>query len=100
MYNDGICLLAPTASTKQSLWIICYDYGTDNDIVFNPLKLVCTIFITKTYKVYFPTVLISEEALTNIYKYNYLCFCFSDLKINVYDMLHATNTITVAKSNK
>ena len=97
MYTDSICLLTPTASTKQSLWIICYDYGTDNDIVFNLFKLVCTIFITKTYKLYFPTVLISEEALTNINKYNYLCFCFSDLKIDVYDTLHATNKITVCE---
>ena len=37
MYADDICLLAPTASAMQSLLDVCYEYGTDNDILFNPI---------------------------------------------------------------
>ena len=38
MYADDICLLAPTASAMQSLLDVCYEYCTDNDILFNPIK--------------------------------------------------------------
>ena len=38
MYADDICLLAPTASAMQSLLDVCYEYGTDNDILFNSIK--------------------------------------------------------------
>ena len=43
MYTDDICLLAPSASARHSLLDVCYDYGSDNDILFNPINLVCTI---------------------------------------------------------
>ena len=39
MYADDICLLAPSASAMQSL--------LDNDILFNPIKSVYTIFKPK-----------------------------------------------------
>ena len=45
MYADDICLLAPTASAMQSLLDVCYEYGTDNDIKFNPIK--CTYLYLK-----------------------------------------------------
>ena len=45
MYADDICLLAPSASAMQSLLDVCYDYGSDNDILFNPIKSVYTIFL-------------------------------------------------------
>ena len=40
MYADDICLLAPSASAMQSSLDVCYDYGSDNDILFNPIKSV------------------------------------------------------------
>ena len=43
MYADDICLLAPTASVMQSLLDVCYEYGTDNDILFNPIKSIWTV---------------------------------------------------------
>ena len=55
LYADDICLLAPTASAMQTLLDVCYEYGIDNDIVFNPIKLVCTVFKPKAYKLYLPT---------------------------------------------
>ena len=56
MYADDICLLAPTASAMQSLCNVCYEYGTDRDILFNPIKSVYTVFKPKAYKLCIPTV--------------------------------------------
>ena len=50
LYADDICLLAPTASAMQTLLDVCYEYGIDNDILFNPIKSVCTVFKPKAYK--------------------------------------------------
>ena len=36
--------LTPTASALQSLLDICYECGTDNDILFNPIKSLCSVF--------------------------------------------------------
>ena len=47
MYADDICLLAPSASAMQSFLDVCYDYGSDKDILFNPIKSVYTIFKPK-----------------------------------------------------
>ena len=47
MYADDICLLALTASAMQSLLDVCYEYGTDNDIVFILIKFICTVFKPK-----------------------------------------------------
>ena len=47
LYADDICLLAPTASAMQTLLDVCYEYGIDNDIFFNPIKSVCTVFKPK-----------------------------------------------------
>ena len=63
MYADDICLLAPSASAMQSLLDVCYDYGSDNDILFNPIKSVDTIFKPKAYKLYLPPVFIGSDAL-------------------------------------
>ena len=47
MYTDDICLLASTASAMQTLSDVCYEYGTDHDILFNPIKSICTVFKPK-----------------------------------------------------
>ena len=56
LYADDICLLAPYASAVQSLLDVCYQYGTDNDILFNPMKSVGTVFKSKAYKRFTPTL--------------------------------------------
>ena len=63
LYADDICLLAPSASAMQSLLDVCYEYGTDNDILFHPIKSVCTVFKPKAYKRFTPTVFIGDDAL-------------------------------------
>ena len=46
----------------QSLLDVCYEHGTDNDILFNPIKSVCTVFKPKAYKRFTPTVFIGDES--------------------------------------
>ena len=63
LYADDICLLASTASAMQTLLDVCYEYGIDNDILFNPIKLVCTVFKPKAYKLYLPKVFIVSDEI-------------------------------------
>ena len=63
IYADDICLFAPTASAMQYSLDACYDYGIEHDTLFNPIKLVCTIFKLNYYKLYLPTVFIGSGAL-------------------------------------
>ena len=99
LYADDICLLAPTASAMQTLLDVCYEYGIDNDIVFNPIKSVCTVFKPKAYKLYLPTVFIGSDALKFIKESKYLGFTFSDSKSDDCDMLRQMRLL-YAKSNK
>ena len=46
----------------QSLLDVCYEYGTDNDILFNSIKSVCTVFKPKAYKRFTPTVFIGDDS--------------------------------------
>ena len=63
MYADDICLLAPSANAMQSLLDVWYDYGSDNDFLFNPIKSDCTIFKPKAYKLYLPPAFIVSDTL-------------------------------------
>ena len=99
LYADDICLLAPTASAMQTLLDVCYEYGIDNDIVFNPIKSVCTVFKPKAYKLYLPTVFIGSDDLKFITESKYLGFTFSDSKSDDCDMLRQMRLL-YAKSNK
>ena len=87
LYADDICLLAPSASAMQSLLDVCYEYGTDNDILFNPIKSVCTVFKPKAYKRFTPTVFIGDDALKFTKEAKYLGFTFNDSKCDDSNML-------------
>ena len=76
MYADDICLLTPSASAMQSLLDVCYDYSSDNDILFNPIKSVYTIFKLKAYKLYLPPVFIGSDVLKCVAESKYLAFSF------------------------
>ena len=49
MYADDICLMALTGTAMQNLLNVCLEYGDANDILFNPLKSVCIVYITKYF---------------------------------------------------
>ena len=66
LHAHDICLMAPTATAMQSMLDICYNYGLDNDVLFNPLKLVCMLFKSKGYKLYRPNIMIGAEVLKRV----------------------------------
>ena len=98
-YADDICLLASTASAMSSLLDVCYTYGIDNDILFNPIKYVCTVFKPKPYKLYLSTVFIGQDELKYISESKYLGFSFSDSKFDNCDLLCQMKS-RYAKSNR
>ena len=98
MHADDICLLAHGASAMQSLLEVCYDYGSDNDILFNPIKSICTIFKPKAYKLYLPPVFFGSDALKYVADTKSLGFSFCDSKQDDSDILRQMRTV-YAKSN-
>ena len=72
---------------------------TDNDIVFIPIKFICTVFKPKGYKLYLPTVFISQETLRYVSESKYLGFSFSDSKCDDCDTLLQMRSL-YAKSNR
>ena len=49
--------MAQTA-TAMCMLDICYNYGLDNDVLFNLLKSVCMLFKPKGYTLYRPNIMI------------------------------------------
>ena len=99
MYKScDVCRCSPSVSAMQSLLDVCYDYGSDNDILFNPIKSVYTIFKLKAYKLYLPPVFIGSDALKYVAESKYLGFSFCDSKQDDNDNLRQMRTV-YAKSN-
>ena len=46
-YADDLVLISPSLKGLQKLMNICYDYGTNIDILFNETKTKCVIFKSK-----------------------------------------------------
>ena len=92
-----LCLLAPTASAMQTLLDVCYEYRIDNDILFNSIKSVCTVFRSKAYKLYLSTVFIGSDALKFLNESKYLDFTFSDSKSDDCDMLRQIVPPTIVR---
>ena len=57
---------------------ICYNYGLDNDVVFNPSKSECMLFKPTGYKLYRPSIMISTEVLKYIDNTKYLGITFCE----------------------
>ena len=52
-HADDICLMAATGTAILNLIDVCHNFGTANDILFNPLKSVCILYKPKCYKLFF-----------------------------------------------
>ena len=78
LYADDICLMAPTATAMQCMLDICYNYGLNNDVLFNPLKSVCMLFKPKGYKLYRPNIMIGTEVLKYVDNTKYLGITFCE----------------------
>ena len=99
LYADDICLFVPTVSVMQTLLDVCYEYGTDNDILFNPIKPVCTILKPKVYIIYLSEVFIGSDALKSMKESKYLVYTFRVSKSDDCDVLRQMRLL-YAKSNK
>ena len=77
---------------------ICYDYRDYNDILFNPIKSICTIFKPKAYQLYLPPVFIGSVALKYVAESKYLGDCFCESNQDANDILRQMRTV-YAKSN-
>ena len=62
-YADDMCLLAPSAGGLQKLIDACSKYGNEHDILYNPIKSKCMIFLPKRYKLTVPTVSLDGNTL-------------------------------------
>ena len=56
---------------------ICYNYGLDNDAIYNSLKSVCMLFKPKEYTLYCPNTMIGTDDLRYVdnTKYFGITFC-------------------------
>ena len=82
----------------QSFLYVCYYYDSDNDILFNPIKSLCTILKPKAYKRYLSSVFIGSDALTYVAASKYLSYSFCDSKQEDNNILRQMRTV-YAKSN-
>ena len=90
--------ISSSASAMQSLLDVCYDYSCDIDILFNPIKPVCTSFKPKAYKLYLPSVFIGSDVLKFVAESKYLGFSFCDSRQDDNDILRQMRPM-YAKSN-
>ena len=49
MYADDIWVMTPTAIALQKLLDMCFGYSIANDLLFNPVKSVCIVFVVSSY---------------------------------------------------
>ena len=73
----------------------CYGYGIEDDILFNPIKTVCTILKSNSYKFYLPTVCIGSHALKYVSDTKYLEFSSCDSKSDDNSTKFAPNKVFV-----
>ena len=66
------CGMVPTPIALQKLLNVCYEYGITNDVIYNLLKSVCTVFKPRWFKLYCPTVAIRDESLKYVDTLKYL----------------------------
>ena len=99
LYADDIYLMAPTATAMQCMLDICYNYGLDNDVLFNPLKWVCMLFKPKGYELYRPNIMIGTEVLEYVDNTKYLGIIFCETMKDDKDMIRQIRLL-YAKSNK
>ena len=91
--------MAPTGTAIQNLFDVCHNYGTANDIWFNPLKLVCMAYKPKYYKLFCPSVNIGSEPLRFVNETKYLGFTFCSLNKDDKDILRQLRSV-YARSTK
>ena len=76
MFCMQMMFIGTNCYAMQTLINVCYAYGIDNDIIFNLIKSVCTVFKPKAYKLYLPKVFIGSDPIKFSKESKYLGFTF------------------------
>ena len=80
--------MAPTATAMQCMFDICYHYGLDNGVLFNPLESVCMLFKPKGYKLYRSNMIgRPTEVLKYVDNTKYLVITFCETMKDDKDMI-------------
>ena len=95
MYEDDICLMAPSAVGLQKMLDVCFDFSLRNDIMFNPVKSVCVTFKPKNSKLPCPSVRLDSNTLEYISQTKYLGFMFNTNAQDDEDMLRQMRTLYI-----
>jgi len=77
-YADDLCLLAPSAVALQEMLNICFTYGQEHDIVFNPMKSQYLVFKKRTCDINLPDVVLNGTPLPRVNDTKYLGVVLSD----------------------
>ena len=80
-YADDMCVLAPSATGLQLLLDACAQYGISHDIMYNPLKSHCMVFLPQRFRLNLPQVSLNDTLLEYVQYVKYLgVILCSDLK--------------------
>ncbi len=80
-YAGDLCLLSPCAIALQTLLDICYEYGVEHDVIYNPLKSVCIVFKPDRFSLNCPFVHVWNNVVEYQEKVKYLGVLLND-KLN------------------
>ena len=92
-YADDLCILAPTAMALQQIVNVCYDYGSNHDIVFNAKKSLCVVFKPKRFKLTCPVVSLAGTPIPNITSVKYLGVILTENLRDDEEILKQTRTL-------
>ena len=92
-YADDLCILAPTDMALQQLVNVCYDYGSNHDIVFNAKKSFCIVFKPKRFKLTCPVVSLAGTPIPNITSVKYLGVILTENLRDDEEILKQTRTL-------
>ena len=93
-YADDLCIFSPSSRGLQKLLDICFECGSDLDIIFNELKCKIMVFKAKTYqKCPVPNFYIGDAILEICSSYKYLGHFVTDTKSDNIDISRQCRSI-------
>ena len=94
-YADDLCLIAPSATGLQKLLDVCTAYGTQCNILFNPVKTLCMVFKPKRCKLTCPSVKLDDTPLSYVSSTKYLGCLLNDNLSDDEDMMRQMRLLYV-----
>ena len=98
-YADDLCIFSPSSQGLQRLLNVCFECGSDLDILFNETKCKIMVFKSKSYrKCNIPIFYMGQHALKICASYKYLGHFICDTCSDKLDILRQCQSI-YAKGN-